>query len=559
MKINDVIVENQQLEEGPIWQGIKGAFSKNPIAGAKAGYQQGQGQAASNAAADVAIKKWNAIAGQLNQAGTPATAQQFANFVKQAAPTSTLPAPTEADMTPKGVQEYLRKAAAQHIANSALGTPAPAPAAAPATTPEPAAAVEPAAEPEAPAAPTLAPPTMTKDQISQWVNRNSDDAKSLKSFLDGIGGTAADVPAPAAPAPAPKPNFGQQTTGYASQTMNAPTGIPATNTMVPTNTLGSKPAAPAAPAGPKVTAGGPTPEERAKLDQLIQQASAKQGVAEASIPYALSAANYNAEFERQHKNRTSSMPAGGGYRGRVELDVESREDYIATGQALSKAAKSAGQHIEYGLSGGVMKVFSDSMTTDELDTFIDDTLENFDQGVAEETNAPTKYRATVEYGPTAADAHFVTVKASSTDEAYKKVEAWCKKNRVRNPMITINGADKPVAEDERIEPTMDPVAPAAPAAPVAVAPADKFVQQLIAGFKALSPVDQAALRKEVEAAYTIASDNAVRGTNESLSRQFRKFTNENINWWLNSKAGRTSSQRLREAAIYELKKRGVTK
>jgi ribosomal protein L37AE/L43A len=117
-----------------------------------------------------------------------------------------------------------------------------------------------------------------------------------------------------------------------------------------------------------------------------------QGVAEASIPYALSAANYNAEFERQHKARTSSMPAGGGYRGRVELDVESREDYIATGKTLAKAAKAAGQHIEYGLSGGVMKVFSDSMTTDELNTFIDDTLENFDQGVAESKSLSKRVR-----------------------------------------------------------------------------------------------------------------------------------------------------------------------
>lgn len=111
----------------------------------------------------------------------------------------------------------------------------------------------------------------------------------------------------------------------------------------------------------------------------------EQGVAEA-IPYALSAANANAEFERLNKNRTSSMPAGGGYRGRVELDVESREDYIATGRTLKKAAEAAGQHIEYGLSDGVMKVFSDSMTSDELDAFIDDTLE---QGLAEAPGAET--------------------------------------------------------------------------------------------------------------------------------------------------------------------------
>lgn len=68
-----------------------------------------------------------------------------------------------------------------------------------------------------------------------------------------------------------------------------------------------------------------------------------------------------------------------------------------------------------------------------------------EQGVAE-GEQPTKYRATVEYGPTAADAHFVTVTANSTEEAEAKVQAWCKKKGVRNPMITINGADKPVDE-----------------------------------------------------------------------------------------------------------------
>ena len=102
----------------------------------------------------------------------------------------------------------------------------------------------------------------------------------------------------------------------------------------------------------------------------------EQGVEEASIPYALSAANAAAEYDRQGQ-------AGGGYRGRIDIPVGSREDYIASGKALKKAAAAAGQHIEYGLSNGVMSVFSDSMTSDELDSFIDDTLENFDQGVAE--------------------------------------------------------------------------------------------------------------------------------------------------------------------------------
>ena len=59
-------------------------------------------------------------------------------------------------------------------------------------------------------------------------------------------------------------------------------------------------------------------------------------------------------------------------------------------------------------------------------------------------------------------------------------------------------------------------------------------------------------------AYDTASNtNIVKGTNESLKRQFKKLTNENIQWWLTSKSGRMSSKRLREAAIFELKQRGI--
>jgi hypothetical protein len=97
-----------------------------------------------------------------------------------------------------------------------------------------------------------------------------------------------------------------------------------------------------------------------------------QGVAEA-IPYALSAANAAAEYRRQGA-------AGGGYRGRIDVPVQSREDYLAVGNTLTKAARAAGQRIEFGLSDGVMSIFSDSMTSDELDEFIDRVL---DQGLAE--------------------------------------------------------------------------------------------------------------------------------------------------------------------------------
>ena len=98
-----------------------------------------------------------------------------------------------------------------------------------------------------------------------------------------------------------------------------------------------------------------------------------EGVKEAFIAPALSAANANAE----HRRRGA---AGGGYRGRIDIPVQSREDYISAGRALKKAAAAAGQKIEYGLSNGVMSVFSDSMDADTLDQFIDSVLE---QGVAE--------------------------------------------------------------------------------------------------------------------------------------------------------------------------------
>jgi len=97
-----------------------------------------------------------------------------------------------------------------------------------------------------------------------------------------------------------------------------------------------------------------------------------QGVAEA-IPYALSAANAAAEYRRQGA-------AGGGYRGRIDIPVQSREDYLAVGNTLTKVARAAGQRIEFGLSDGVMSIFSDSMTSDELDEFIDRVL---NQGLAE--------------------------------------------------------------------------------------------------------------------------------------------------------------------------------
>jgi len=93
----------------------------------------------------------------------------------------------------------------------------------------------------------------------------------------------------------------------------------------------------------------------------------KQGVAEA-IPYALSAANANAEFERTKTH----VPQG--YRGRVDAEVSSREEYQDVMIALKKAAQEEGQHVECGLSGNQMSIFSKTMDSDELDEFVDNVL-----------------------------------------------------------------------------------------------------------------------------------------------------------------------------------------
>jgi hypothetical protein len=71
-------------------------------------------------------------------------------------------------------------------------------------------------------------------------------------------------------APAKTPNFaGPGGYGKTTTTVNPMTGIPGMKTTVPA------PATTAAPAGTKVTTGGPTPDEQAKLAQRIAQATAK--------------------------------------------------------------------------------------------------------------------------------------------------------------------------------------------------------------------------------------------------------------------------------------------
>jgi hypothetical protein len=100
------------------------------------------------------------------------------------------------------------------------------------------------------------------------------------------------------------------------------------------------------------------------------------GIAEA-IPYALSAANSNAEFERTRTH----IPRG--YKGRVDTEVSSQEEYTAVMHLLNKLARAEGQHVECGLSGDQMSIFSKTMDSEALDDFVDMALEEFDQGVTE--------------------------------------------------------------------------------------------------------------------------------------------------------------------------------
>lgn len=116
MKTNEIITE------GPMWQGIKGAAQSigNVVGGAKAGYQQGQGQEIVNKSAAVSTKQWNQLAGQLNQAGTPPTVDQLVAFVKKQAPTAKIQPPVDINNV-QAVNDYITKSVAQHISNQAMG------------------------------------------------------------------------------------------------------------------------------------------------------------------------------------------------------------------------------------------------------------------------------------------------------------------------------------------------------------------------------------------------------------------------------------------------------
>lgn len=106
--------------------------------------------------------------------------------------------------------------------------------------------------------------------------------------------------------------------------------------------------------------------EQMKRDRDMGYYESKQGVAEA-IPYALSAANANAEYNRAKKHLN-------GFKGRVDVEVTSKNSYLATIKALHNMAKKTNDHIECSWSEPTMSVFSNTMNSEELDEFVDDLL-----------------------------------------------------------------------------------------------------------------------------------------------------------------------------------------
>lgn len=119
-----------------------------------------------------------------------------------------------------------------------------------------------------------------------------------------------------------------------------------------------------------------------------------------------------------------------------------------------------------------------------------------------------------------------------------------------NPHVQIAKAELEKRKAGRTTATTEP-APAP--APVPSPAADKFIQQLIDGFNALTPAEKAEIQKELQSAMASSENqNIVKGVNETLRKQFDKLTLENLEWWANSKAGQASNKRLYEAALLEI-------
>ena len=116
--------------------------------------------------------------------------------------------------------------------------------------------------------------------------------------------------------------------------------------------------------------------------QELESMYGPQGMTEA-IPYALSAANANAEHDRTRTH----IPRG--YTGRVDTQVSDQEEYRLVMKTLKKFAQSQGQHVEVGLSGNDMSIYSKTMDSDELSEFVDTAMEDFDQGMSEASKEKT--------------------------------------------------------------------------------------------------------------------------------------------------------------------------
>jgi hypothetical protein len=175
-----------------------------------------------------------------------------------------------------------------------------------------------------------------------------------------------------------------------------------------------------------------------------------QGVAEA-IPYALSAANANAEYERTK----TFVPHG--YKGRVDTEVSGQEEYRLVMASLKKLAQEEGQHIEAGLSGTKMSIFSKTMDEQALSDFVDMALDNFDQGVAEDWQKANKRDKTDGMSQKAVNAYrrenpgsklktAVTTKPSKLKKggkASKRRKSYCSRSRGQMKMHSISCAKTP--------------------------------------------------------------------------------------------------------------------
>jgi hypothetical protein len=102
--------------------------------------------------------------------------------------------------------------------------------------------------------------------------RKAKQATAAQAAQDQMAGKPPVTPA------ATTPNFGARIPGYGPVTSNVPSAIPNTNMKLPANMGAGAKATPVTPVAkvPKVTSGGPTPDERAAYDAKLKAALAKQ-------------------------------------------------------------------------------------------------------------------------------------------------------------------------------------------------------------------------------------------------------------------------------------------